>query len=264
MYDFYYNTLLSWSEKRGANVRLAYTDTDSLIFSADIPDWTTELLRPDCTLKNFIDFSNLDPTHPLYNDEHKGELGYLKEETKFDKITDFIALQPKTYVLLTESLREKKSAKGVRYCKHREIMHRQYRQVLNHEKEISVTSSNIQRINLCKLVTRKETKTALSLYENKRYWLDHKTSVAYGHWSIVNRVSLSNRTELMPLLLLTSPPLSPSSPPPSLPMTPQPPPSPRPQSKRSIEELLVEMEERIVKRLKNDRDKTATAINGKN
>jgi hypothetical protein len=185
MYDFYYNILFKWSDKRNLNVRLAYTDTDSLMFSADVPDWKVELSRPDCLLKHYIDFSNLPPDHPLFNDDHKGQLGYLKEEVKFEPIIDFIALQPKTYVLLTKSQKEKKSAKGVKYCKHKELMHKQYRRVLKREREISITSHNIRAVNLSRLVTKKESKVALSLYENKRYWFDAKKSVAYGHWSII-------------------------------------------------------------------------------
>ena len=47
------------------------TDTDSYIMAVESEDINKDLAG----LSHVIDFSTYDPNHPLFNDEHKSELG---------------------------------------------------------------------------------------------------------------------------------------------------------------------------------------------
>ena len=71
MYDFYYNTLKA---RYGENVRLLYTDTDSLIVKVDTEDIYADMAQ---NLDEY-DTSNYPADHPLYSDENKRLSGSLK------------------------------------------------------------------------------------------------------------------------------------------------------------------------------------------
>ncbi|XP_068232494.1 uncharacterized protein [Palaemon carinicauda] len=81
--------------KYGDKVKLIYTDTDSFIFALEVPDLNSEFAQEP--LKSYMDFSNFDEDHPLFNNERKGELGLLKSETGSTLIAEVKALKPKMY-----------------------------------------------------------------------------------------------------------------------------------------------------------------------
>ena len=90
MYDFYYNTLKA---RYGENVRLLYTDTDSLIVKVDTEDVYGDMK------KNLDDYdtSNYSPGHPLYSDQNKKVIGKFKDELGGKVMTEFIGIRPKMY-----------------------------------------------------------------------------------------------------------------------------------------------------------------------
>ena len=67
MYNAYYKILKPYFGK----IELIATDTDSYIFAVESEDINADLT----SLSDVMDFSTYDPTHPLFNNDHKSELG---------------------------------------------------------------------------------------------------------------------------------------------------------------------------------------------
>ncbi|XP_065198789.1 uncharacterized protein LOC135830431 [Sycon ciliatum] len=90
MYDFYYNHL---KVMYGSDVRLLYTDTESLVlhfFTDDLFDDMSEFLEK-------YDTSNYDQSHPLYSEKNKKVVGLFKDELGGKLITEFVGLPSKMY-----------------------------------------------------------------------------------------------------------------------------------------------------------------------
>ena len=105
MYDIYYNTLKA---RCGENVRLLYTDTDSLIVKVD-----TEDIYADMSLNaDLYDTSNYSPGHPLFSNTNKKIIGKFKDELGGKVMTEFIGIRPKMYSYVGED--SGKRAKGVK------------------------------------------------------------------------------------------------------------------------------------------------------
>lgn len=92
MYNFYYNVM---KKHYGDRVRLAYTDTDSLVLRIETKDVYADLAHPD--LNSHFDFSNYPKSHPLYNTQNKGVVGKFKDELGGLCMEEFIALRSKMY-----------------------------------------------------------------------------------------------------------------------------------------------------------------------
>ena len=127
MYDFYYNTLKA---RYGENVRLLYTDTDSLIVKVDTEDIYADMKK---NLDEY-DTSNYKPSHPLYSDQNKKVTGKFKDELGGKVMTEFIGIRPKMYSFVGEE--SGKRAKGVKKSVLKQtITHDDYRSCL-FEKEV--------------------------------------------------------------------------------------------------------------------------------
>src|SRR5690606_30578896 len=126
MYNHYYNVL----KKTYPDVRLLYTDTDSLVFQVQTEDLFADMIKyPE--LRNTFDSSNLPKTHPLYEPciKNKGKYGCFKDETSGEVIEKFIGLRAKMYaVQYNEKL--KKRAKGVKKCEVKKYMFDNYHKAL--------------------------------------------------------------------------------------------------------------------------------------
>ena len=176
MYDFYYNTLKA---RYGENVRLLYTDTDSLIVKVD-----TEDIYADMSLNaDLYDTSNYSPGHPLYSDQNKKVIGKFKDELGGQLLTEFIGIRPKMYSYVGEE--SGKRAKGVKksvLCK--TITHEDYKKcLLNRE----VFSRDMPGLRSYHHVIKGETvhKVALAPLDTKRYILpDGISTLAFGHVDI--------------------------------------------------------------------------------
>ncbi|MEL7523725.1 MAG: hypothetical protein AAGJ80_19245, partial [Cyanobacteria bacterium J06553_1] len=102
----------------GDRVKLGYTDTDSLLFSLRTTDLNKDLATSP--LKDWIDFSGFPPTHPLFDDTRKGQLGLLKPEVS-EEISQYVGLSAKCYSLKFKSGKDKINAKGVSKGQQRKI-----------------------------------------------------------------------------------------------------------------------------------------------
>src|SRR5690606_24053782 len=83
MYNHYYNVL----KKTYPDVRLLYTDTDSLVFQVQTEDLFADIIKYS-ELRNTIDTSNLPQPHPLYEPciKNKGKYRCFKDAPSGDVI----------------------------------------------------------------------------------------------------------------------------------------------------------------------------------
>jgi len=91
MYDFFYNVLRPYFGDDG--VDLLYSDTDSLAIKIKTSNLFTDLQN----LKSNMDFSNLNPLHPLFSNENIAQLFKFKEEFGLRPISRLCALKSKVY-----------------------------------------------------------------------------------------------------------------------------------------------------------------------
>lgn len=185
MYSFYYDVL---KEKYEDNVSLLYTDTDSFLISFRNVNFFDEISK--LPLKQYIDTSNFDKDHPLYSEELKSKLGFLKNEVGSRAIREMIALQPKCYsVLIEDDENPKSTAKGVCLAKQRLLSHNKYNAVHSQTKVIEKIKTFNIRKHKNKLFITKQIKTALTKIDNKRYWLDSVKSYGFGHPYIPSKIN---------------------------------------------------------------------------
>lgn len=108
MIDLWYNKI---STVPNSKIQLGTTDTDSFIFKTDNKTAFWQHIQP------IMDYSNYEPTHPLYDLTNKAKLGCIKDELcgKF-KCLEFVGLRSKCYSMSMVDIREK-TAKEKKVCK---------------------------------------------------------------------------------------------------------------------------------------------------
>ena len=187
MYKFVYDVLLHTYKD---NIKLCYSDTDSLIVNIFTEDIEKELEGP---LSQYLDLSNFPKTHRLYSDKWKGKLGKLKVETQSDIMTELVAVRPKCYSFLTKTSHSN-AIKGVPYDVQRTISHQNFVDcVMKNERVFR----KIYSIRNCRgeMSTTVSHKLALSSFEDKRFYLTQTESVAYGHPLSIRERSTTNEVE---------------------------------------------------------------------
>jgi hypothetical protein len=180
-YDFHYNFML---KKFGCNARVAYTDTDSLIYEIKCDD-IYEVMRSDA-LQRF-DTSDY-PKDNVYNipQLNKKVLGMMKDEYNGKVMTEFIGLKSKMYATRIDGKDTTKTAKGVKKCiiKNR-INFDDYLNCLNTNQDIVVEQDLIQSKKHC-VHTIVQEKIALNPHDDKRYICsDGISTLSWGHYSIM-------------------------------------------------------------------------------
>ncbi|XP_068235633.1 uncharacterized protein [Palaemon carinicauda] len=179
LYYFFYKIL---KHKYSDKVKLIYTDTDSFIFALEVPDLNLEFAQEP--LKSYMDFSNFDVDHPLFNNERKGELGLLKSETGSTLIAEVKALKPKMYSLLLANQEQINRVKGIPRHVHSRMKHDQYSQILEDHRVNYVTLRTIRNVQ-GQMSTTKVEKKCLSAFDTKRHHVSQYSSYAYSHLDIV-------------------------------------------------------------------------------
>ena len=187
MYNFYYNTLKA---RYGENVRLLYTDTDSVVIHVQTEDIYADMAQ---NLNDYDTSNNYSPGHPLFSDQNKKVIGKFKDELGGKVMTEFIGIRPKMYSFIGEE--SGKKAKGVKKSVlQNSITHEDYKKcLLNRE----VFSRDMPGLRSYHHVIKGETvhKVALSPLDTKRYILDGITTLAFGHKDIPAHTSAPNPTE---------------------------------------------------------------------
>ena len=100
MYRFHYEIM-----KPNFDCRLLYSDTDSLLYEIETEKNADfyEILKNKSNIIDEFDFSNYPENHPLFNKQNKLTVLKYKDEFPADTITDFIALKPKLYSIVSLS-----------------------------------------------------------------------------------------------------------------------------------------------------------------
>ena len=132
----------------GERVLMLYTDTDSFFLHFFVEDLAREI-NARFHLRDAFDFSEISNGH-LSNlgrghaDLHAGEVGYFKDETKWNPIVEFIGLRPKMYLFTVcdasepipgvnypMDIRHKAVAKGVARSQIKLFKHEDYVRMFN-------------------------------------------------------------------------------------------------------------------------------------
>jgi len=177
MYDFQYNDILY---VYGERAKLLFTDTDSLTYHIRTDDLYKDMFEH----LDVYDTSDYPADHFLHNKTNAKVIGKFKDESNGIPPLEFVGLRSKMYSLLLPNNKEKKTAKGVkRSYVSKNIRHEHYRQCLFEEKPTQA--------KFCTITSQKQSlhsteniKVALSPYDDKRYLLSNRVSLAYGHVNI--------------------------------------------------------------------------------
>ena len=146
-----------------------YMDTDSLIYHIRAPLALNDRL---VNFKNYFDFSNYQPTHPLYDLSNKGILGKMKDEVKGVMMTEFCALKAKLYSFVVAGVDQYKKSKGVkRGVVLKTLSFQDYMKCLHSGERAYRTMSAIRSYNH-QLYTIAQKKIALSANDDKRCILE--------------------------------------------------------------------------------------------
>ncbi|XP_038058013.1 uncharacterized protein LOC119729506, partial [Patiria miniata] len=165
MYDFYYNRL---KDKYGDQIRLMYTDTDSLL----IVVYTDDIYEDIQSHGQHYDFSNYPTDHPLYNPTNKKVIGKFKDEFGGKVIQEAVCVRPKMYSILADDNNiTLKKAKGVtKSVTDKKLKHQHYYDCIFKNKSKTETMTHIRSENHI-LYTISQNKLSLSPLDTKRYIL---------------------------------------------------------------------------------------------
>ena len=191
MYRFHYQVMRPLYRRE--NLRLLFTDTDSLCYLIKTPNMYGDMQRPE--LKQHLDLSNFKPTHPCHDMSNAGVLGKFKDESPDQAIVRFCGLRPKMYSILTADQTTKARCKGVpRRLKRK---HDEYESCLQTKRAFTETYHRIHSTRH-EIFTSEITKTSLCAFDDKR-WLttDGISSLPYGHYALRNIVQPAFRSDLI-------------------------------------------------------------------
>ena len=163
MYEFYYKRLEPfWQNK----VQLHYMDTDSFVLSFDTNN--QELINFLEGFKDEFDFSELDPSHELYDPVIKKGIGKMKIETSPILILDnFVALRSKSYSFSYNNNIQNSKQQGIQKAPK---FNDYTRSLFN---SVSTTATNYSiKSNAHSLTVWKQDKLALNPFDDKPVYLN--------------------------------------------------------------------------------------------
>jgi len=178
MYDFYYNEL---KERYGDEIKLLYTDTNSLITSIKTKDFYEDM-------KDMIDkFDTSDyKKDNIYGipQVNKKVLGKFKDEVNGKIIDEFIGLASKLYTYKMFECICFKKAKGIKKNIVENINFDDYKTCLELEKDKLINQRMIKS-KKHDLSTIEQTKKGLSAFDDKRCIIKESTdTLPWGHFKI--------------------------------------------------------------------------------
>ena len=154
---------------------IVMSDTDSYLMSIGCKDEVEVMTR----LKHVMDFSNLEPSHPLYDGEKAKLPGYLKNEVPKASILEAVALQSKTYAIRTDLDETINKAKGVKSSVKKNIRLKEYKRCLQEIGHLQVEQCTLRSKNhVNQMISSK--KIAFSSFDDKRFLMCPIHSVPYG------------------------------------------------------------------------------------
>ena len=156
-------------------VSIVMSDTDS--FLIEVKGWTEDQVME--RLSDVMDFSNLDPKHPLYDKSRCREPGYLKNEVPKNVILEVVALKSKTYAIRFLSGGSKNTAKGVVGAVKDEIPFDRFLRCIEQIGEVEVVQNVLRSKDHMNQMLRSK-KVAFSSFDDKRFLTCPKHSAPYG------------------------------------------------------------------------------------
>ncbi|EKX44397.1 hypothetical protein GUITHDRAFT_175435 [Guillardia theta CCMP2712] len=185
MYDFYYNIM---KPKYKENLKLLATDTDSFFFAV----YTEDLYNDIWEMREHFDMSEYSKENPLHDETNKKVIGKFKDELGDKIMSEFIGVRPKCYSYKKYSMKDGyenvKKLKGVPSAIVKtDIKHDDYDKCVSENKPLTCKVHGIRSSKL-QNYTIKQSKTALSNTDDKRYWDVSLgfSSLALGHYRINN------------------------------------------------------------------------------
>ena len=178
MYKYHYGVM---KERYGDNVRLCYTDTDSFLYHI----YTGDMYKDLKEIGEHMDFSDYPETHPNYDQRNK-QLGKFKDEFNGKPIAEYIGLKPKMKTIRGDDGHTDNTAKGVARSKVKSnLTFETYRKTLfeNYKERINSNSIRSHNHQITSLTT---SKSGLSNFDHKRYYLSNLVSLPYGPYRISN------------------------------------------------------------------------------
>jgi len=179
MYEIYYKF---YKAKYGENVKLVYTDTDSLILEIQ----TDDLYQDMADNPYWFDLSTYEGK--FHSTANAKVIGKFKDEYANKVISQVIAVRPKMYWVGLDSGEELKKAKGIsRLAVKNQVTKEDFVDAI--ELDVSSTVSMIGfRSRRHQIFTEHMVKTGINAFCCKRFRMDAISSLAYGHKDINNYV----------------------------------------------------------------------------
>jgi len=177
MYRFHYEHM---KPKYEGNIKLLFTDTDSLMYEIKTEDLYKDM-KHDLHL---YDTSDYPKDHELFSLANKKVVGLMKDEACGKVITEFVGLRPKLYSFILDG-EDHKKCKGVKKSVvESKITHQDYVDCLFEKKRL-FKSMRIIRSKLHEVHTEEINKVALDPFDSKRKILeDGVSTLAYGHYKL--------------------------------------------------------------------------------
>jgi len=159
----------------GGNATICFSDTDS--FAIAVAEESAD--KAMSLLSDVMDFSNLDPSHPLYDPSRKNKAGYLKNESPNDEIIKVVALKAKTYAFQTKNMVLSAKCKGVKKSARDKLKYDNYLKCVSTKHIQTITQHAINsKDHVNRLLS--VTKTAFTSFDDKRYLLCSKHTCPYS------------------------------------------------------------------------------------
>ena len=176
MYESWYDYM---KKKYGNMVKLCYMDTDSLIMNIKTKDFYKDIAQD---VEERFDTSNYNVDRPLPKGKNKKVRGLMKDELGGGIITEFVALNPKTYSYMTDEFIEMKKAKGTKKCVIKKMLKfEDYKKCLFDNEPMLKSQQRFKSENH-EVYTENINKIALSSNDDKRIVAsDRITSYPYGY-----------------------------------------------------------------------------------
>ena len=181
MFEFHYRHM---EPKYGDNLKLCFTDTDSLLYEITTDDVYKDM-QEDLHL---YDTSDYPTTHSLHSNKNKKIPGLMKDEMNGAIIEEFVGLRAKMYSVKLFGGKELKKAKGVpKMVVDKEIQHDNYKRSLLQQWQTNARFNTIQsKRHQLRLLEMK--KKSLCPGDDKR-WVceDGFTTLAHGHYRTIGQ-----------------------------------------------------------------------------
>ena len=161
MFYSYYKEILP---KLGSNTRLLLSDTDSFILRISPAPNHSHCLKQ---LSDILDFSNYPQNHSLYEGSRKNALGYFKDETRGERIREYIGIRSKVYTFRTKKS-QKNTVKGIVKKVKQKIPFETFKKCIMESAEIKV-DQYLLRSKRHEITLGKQRKLAFTASDDKRY-----------------------------------------------------------------------------------------------